>query len=452
MNKIYAQPPQQAISSSYPCEHLASFARSEQSNLTAQDYMEKLKRMEQTSGVWTMKVRLVVMPGSIDVVDPNSGHLVESFPMSSVKDLESVSASVGSAQGRDVILFSTSDQQLHEMHLFQTEKPGNNFVADVQEAKRSINPIKRTYIHTKLPEIGNIEDDARRPEGVGWSRQQASVDYITTSEFSTQQLLDYLFSDIQMFVSHLNQIAQAFENKRKRMTVRSSGLGDGLLSMRCKPPPAKDFFDILQKFKLSFILIAKLKQKICKPNAPELVHFLFKPLMLVVSACSDPREEYSELVRRVDNPLITEEVRNLFENCLDTSETETWIKLGPAWNSTSKQWPEELPLYSPVFLNGWSPPLDWMREILHDSTSARSQSPPMQTKEKFLKDLIAKNAKIYIVKSSKEAANTKELSIEKSEIVEAVAAPDSKNWWKVRNYKSECGFVPKSHLERYMPS
>ena len=60
-----------------------------------------------------------------------------------------------------------------------------------------------------------------------------------------------------------------------------------MLSMRAKPPPEREFEDIFQKFKLSFNLLAKLKAHIHDPNAPELVHFLFTPLALIVDASHD---------------------------------------------------------------------------------------------------------------------------------------------------------------------
>ena len=44
--------------------------------------------------------------------------------------------------------------------------------------------------------------------------------------------------------------------------------------------------------------------------------------------------ENMELVSSVDNPLLTADVRHMFENCLDTAENDLWKKLGKAWNLT----------------------------------------------------------------------------------------------------------------------
>ena len=55
--------------------------------------------------------------------------------------------------------------------------------------------------------------------------------------------------------------------------------------MRAQLPLENEFVDILRKFKLSFNLLAKLKSHIHEPNAPELLHFLFTPLAVILDAC-----------------------------------------------------------------------------------------------------------------------------------------------------------------------
>ena len=170
-------------------------------------------------------------------------------------------------------------------------------------------------------------------------------------------VLNRCFDDIEKFIARLQHAAAAFRELEKRRRSRKSkkkDLGDGMLSMRAKPPPEREFEDIFQKFKLSFNLLAKLKAHIHDPNAPELVHFLFTPLALIVDASHD--SHYGpNLPSKILAPLLNKNAVDLLINCLTSKESELWHSLGEAWYVPREQWKGFVPPYKPVFMDGWSP-------------------------------------------------------------------------------------------------
>lgn len=143
-------------------------------------------------------------------------------------------------------------------------------------------------------------------------------------------VLNHCFDDIEKFIARLQHAAAAsreLERRRRSRRSKKKDPGEGLLTLRTRPPHEKEFIDIFAKFKLSFNLLAKLKAHIHDPNAPELVHFLFTPLALIVDAshdtCYDPN-----LPARVVEPLPTRDAVNLLNNCVTSKEMELLRSLG----------------------------------------------------------------------------------------------------------------------------
>lgn len=169
-------------------------------------------------------------------------------------------------------------------------------------------------------------------------------------------VLNHCFDDIEKFIARLQHAAAAsreLERRRRNRKSKKKDPGEGLLSIRTRPPSEKEFIDIFAKFKLSFNLLAKLKAHIHDPNAPELVHFLFTPLALIVDASHDTY--YDHLPAHVIKPLLTREAINLLVNCVTSKETELWRSLGDAWTIPRDQWKGHVGSYHPVFFDGWSP-------------------------------------------------------------------------------------------------
>lgn len=204
----------------------------------------------------------------------------------------------------------------------------------------------------------------RAAGGAGYvARESNDETSSTTSEKYERDvaILNHCFDDIERFIARLQHAAAAYrelERRRKSRKNKKKDLGDGMLSMRAKPPPEREFVDILQKFKLSFNLLAKLKNHIHEPNSPELVHFLFTPLAVIVDAARDCGRPGTgaTLAARVVSPLLSRDALELLANCCTSKESDLWHSLGDAWVVPRDMWKGyESESYQPVFSDGWAP-------------------------------------------------------------------------------------------------
>merc|ERR1711899_706152 len=215
--------------------------------------------------------------------------------------------------------------------------------------------------------MGDLSPYEESLERVQEPRLQVNRDNDDASSTSSDKyekdvkILNSCFDDIEKFTARLQHSATAFRELEKRRRSRKSkkkDLGDGMLSMRAKPPPEREFVDIFQKFKLSFNLLAKLKAHIHDPNAPELVHFLFTPLALIVDASHD--SHYGpNLPSKILEPLLSADAVELLINCLTSKESELWHSLGEPWYIPLEEWKDYVQPYRPVFMDGWSPSVSY---------------------------------------------------------------------------------------------
>lgn len=151
------------------------------------------------------------------------------------------------------------------------------------------------------------------------------------------QVLNHCFDDIERFVARLQAGVEAARELEKRQKQRRSkkklapaeAATASALTMRAQLPQPHTFVDVFQKFKLSFNLLARLKAHIHDPNAPELVHFLFTPLALIVNTLRDVAAanipELKGLTRSVWVPLLSRDAKELLLNCLTSKEQDLWV-------------------------------------------------------------------------------------------------------------------------------
>ncbi|XP_032681228.1 epidermal growth factor receptor kinase substrate 8-like isoform X1 [Odontomachus brunneus] len=381
----------------YMMEHLATFTVTKETGIVyPADGMRRLLQLEKSNGIWSQKMQLRLERNWVLIMDNETGAVMERFPASLIQEPTAFTSRDPMEMYNNILVFTVADDsgsgQRAEMHIFQCQSvSAQDLVEDLKmlqmgklvtggspRGPRGHIPPPPALPPPEPPLNGvNVREqvsafNAANADGQNdISREENNDEVSSTSSEKYERdvtILNHCFDDIEKFIARLQHAAAAsreLERRRRNRKSKKRNLGDGMLTMRAKPPPEMEFIDIFQKFKLSFNLLAKLKAHIHDPNAPELVHFLFTPLALIVDASHDTNYD-PNLPSKVVSPLLTREAVNLLINCVTSKETELWHSLGDTWLIPRDQWKGHVPPYHPIFMDGWSPEYSIPEDRDHD--------------------------------------------------------------------------------------
>lgn len=529
--------------SQYRVEHLTTFVLDRKdAMITVDDGIRKLKLLDAKGKVWTQDMILQVDDRAVSLIDLESKNELENFPLNTIQHCQAVMHSCN-YDSILALVCKEPTQNKPDLHLFQCDEIKANLISeDIESAvsdskggKQKRRPEALRMISKADPGIpppprapapvppGTVTQVDVRSRVAAWSAWAADQgDFEKPRQYQEQeetpemmaaridrdvQILNHILDDIEFFITKLQKAAEAFSELSKRKKTKKGkrkGPGEGVLTLRAKPPPPDEFVDCLQKFKHGFNLLAKLKSHIQNPSASDLVHFLFTPLNMVVQATGGP-----ELASSVLSPLLNKDTIDFLNYTVSAEERQLWMSLGEAWMKARAEWPKEqfIPPYVPRFRNGWEPPmLNFLgtpkeQDLYHLAESVANVAEHQRKQDtKRLSaehsgvseyppaDAYAFNSSIYArgphldqvdsaaafkptpnrhvernydplktqpkkyAKSKYDfvARNNSELSVLKDDILEIL--DDRKQWWKVRNASGDSGFVPNNILDIMRPS
>ncbi|NXO08201.1 EPS8 kinase, partial [Oriolus oriolus] len=539
--KNYARDSVSSISetSQYHVEHLTTFVLDrKEAMITVDDGIRKLKLLDAKGKVWTQDMILQVDDKAVSLVDLESKNELENFPLSTIQHCQAV---MNACNYNSILALICKEptQNKPDLHLFQCDEIKATLIHEdiesaisdsksgkqkkrletlrmISKADGAIPPPPRAPAPVPPGTITQVDVRSRVAAWSAWASEQG--DYEKHRQYHEQeetaemiaaridrdvQILNHILDDIEYFVTKLQKAAEAFAELSKRKKTKKSkkkGPGEGVLTLRAKPPPPDEFVDCFQKFKHGFNLLAKLKFHIQNPSAADLVHFLFTPLHMVVQTTGGP-----ELAGTVLSPLLTKDTIDFLRYTVTSEEGQLWMSLGDSWTKARAEWPKDhfIPPYVPRFRNGWEPPLlnfmgapkeQELNQLAESVANVAEQQRKQEMKrlsseppgvpdyppadgyafsntvykrgplldqgaavaafKQTVSRHVDRNYEAHNKAQSKKyakckyefvARNNSELSVMKEEIVEIL--DDRKQWWKVQNKSGSTGFVPNNILD-----
>ncbi|CAD5126064.1 DgyrCDS14232 [Dimorphilus gyrociliatus] len=325
---------------------------------------------------WLNKLHcsIEVARGKLFCYEAGTKKELEVYPLDSISHVTPVE-SIDNIYN-NVILFVINGEVTRELAAFQCVDRSAHEVADMIERAKMIkrdrpispqpserytdedkkivmNRVKMIeQAQTSLQEAGpyvagQTKEKFRKSMRRSNERHDSNASLLDEKTERDSQMLNRCFDDIERFIYKLQQAAEY--HRRLKAAGRRNRRDDGILTERSRPPPSKEFIEVFQKFKLSFILLAKLRDDIFRPTAPELIAHLFTPLNIIVSASRDPETNQPEIASKVVSPLLTRQAKELLEESLTERERFLWESLGPSWTQTREEWTGYVPPYYPNF-------------------------------------------------------------------------------------------------------
>lgn len=250
------------------------------------------------------------------------------------------------------------------------------------------------------------------------------------------QVLNHCLDDVEAFASRIQKAAEAAKELSNRKSKRVSNgsirsTGERLYTLRSKPPSRSDYLEIFAQLKFAFILLGELQGHISNPSAGELMHFLFRPLHLIVQSCRGPH-----LAQTVLTPLHSEKCLKLLRETMTSSEAELFFSFGEKWTKSRESWPNQIEIvdYSPRFRSGWIPPPIQPPPNEHPTVIDPETYSPIEPADilqaKVLRDFVARNEM--------------ELTVQADDLVDIL--DDTRKWWHCRNEYNQRGYVPSNLL------
>ncbi|KAL7867678.1 hypothetical protein SRHO_G00090620 [Serrasalmus rhombeus] len=475
--------------SQYHVQHLSTFIMDKTESIaTIDDAVKKLILLDSKDKIWTQEMLLQVSDKAIKLLDCDTMEELENFPLSTVHHSQTV---LNKTRYPSVLLLVCQDNEQHkpDIHFFYCDEVEAEIVhADIDSAlgdskhgkKMRPQTLKMNQEKMKRQRETIIPPSESKSSNPGVKGRVAAMDMKNAERRDSAQqdpesheklaqriekdvqILNCALDDIEIFVARLQKAAEAFAQLNQRNKSRKNkkrGPAEGMLTLRAKPPSEAEFIDSLQKLKLSFNLLAKLKKHIQNPSASELVHFLFGPLEMVLQSCGTP-----ELPRSVISPHLSRDAVDFLRGHLSPKEMTIFELLGDGWTRPRADWPRDqcAPLYVPRFRNGWEPPVEPFRTSPWETECSTSMSPSSSEyrKEEFFgsQSSLSSNGSYTAPSPSRKyakiryhfvARNANELSVLQDEILEVIE--DDKQWWKLRNRSGQAGYVPYNVLDVVTP-